>query len=100
MDDDTLGDLEIISENATGLAVKVNGNISNGILNQMKIKGDIDFENKKILSQNINQHRSGPIVEDVLAGPCADQSDILRHKQGMAIGRGGAGAESCPVGPT
>lgn len=47
MDNDILGDLEINSENANGLAVKIDGNISNGILNRMKIKGAIDFENKK-----------------------------------------------------
>jgi hypothetical protein len=47
MDNDTLGDLEISSENAKGLAVSIDGSISNGILNQMKITGAIDFENKK-----------------------------------------------------
>ena len=47
MDDDTLGNLELSSENAKGLAVLINGDISNGVLNQMKISGAIDFDNKK-----------------------------------------------------
>ena len=47
MDNDTLGNLELSSENARGLAISINGDISNGILNQMKISGAIDFANKK-----------------------------------------------------
>jgi hypothetical protein len=76
MDDDTLGDLEIISENAAGLAVKVNGNISNGILNQMKIKGDIDFENKKSpLNLRLETQRSSiKPFEKYLAGLMSDVS--------------------------
>lgn len=48
MDNDTLGDLKLLSENTSGLyAVDIQGNIKNGLLNDLEILGKIDFEDKK-----------------------------------------------------
>lgn len=47
LDNDTLGNLQLNSENKNLLAVAINGNITGGLLNEMKILGDIDFKNKK-----------------------------------------------------
>lgn len=47
LDSDTLGNLALVSENRDLLAVALNGNITGGLLNEMKILGDIDFKNTK-----------------------------------------------------
>ncbi len=46
LDNDTLGNLSLTSENQSLLAVAIKGSISEGLLNDMKILGDIDFQNK------------------------------------------------------
>ncbi|MGB1037446.1 MAG: translocation/assembly module TamB domain-containing protein [Bacteroidia bacterium] len=46
IDNDTLGTLKLLSVNKDGLlAVDIDGQISGGLLNDMKIQGDIDFKN-------------------------------------------------------
>ena len=76
MDNDTLGDLELSSENDKGLAVSIDGDISNGILNQMKISGAIDFDNKKspLDLQLKTQKSSIKPFEKYLAGLMSDVS--------------------------
>lgn len=46
LDEDTLGNLSLVSENKNTLAVAINGSIQDGLLNDMNIKGNIDFKNK------------------------------------------------------
>lgn len=48
LDEDTLGTLNLISTNKDGLlAVALDGSVQGGLLNDMKILGDIDFKNEK-----------------------------------------------------
>lgn len=46
LDNDTLGNLNLNSESQSLLAVAIKGSISEGLLNDMKILGDIDFQDK------------------------------------------------------
>jgi len=46
LDNDTLGNVTLLSENKDLLAVAMNGSIKGGLLNDMKILGDIDFQDK------------------------------------------------------
>ncbi len=48
LDKDTLGTLNLLSTNKSGLlAVAIDGEVVGGLLNEMKILGDIDFKNQK-----------------------------------------------------
>ena len=46
LDNDTLGNLSLVSENKNLLAVAINGEVNEGLFNDMKIVGDIDFTHK------------------------------------------------------
>lgn len=47
MDEDTLGDLQLSSQSTSGLAVSIDGRISDGVLNEMMINGEIDFDQQQ-----------------------------------------------------
>lgn len=60
LDKDTLGTLKLISRNKNNLlAVAIDGQIEGGLLNDMKILGDIDFKNRTSpLNLNLTTYRS------------------------------------------
>lgn len=70
LDNDTLGNLQLISENKNLLAVALSGNITGGLLNDMEILGDIDFKNKKspLNLQLLTDHSSIKPFEKYLNG--------------------------------
>jgi len=75
LDEDTLGDLSLVSESKNALlAVVINGKIEGGLLNDMNILGDIDFENKKspLNLELITQHSSIKPFEKYLDGLVSD----------------------------
>ncbi len=75
LDEDTLGNLSLLSEikNAQ-LAVVLNGKIEGGLLNDMNILGDINFKNKKspLNLKFITEHSSIKPFEKYLDGLVSD----------------------------
>lgn len=70
LDNDTLGNLILTSKNKDLLAVSINGSITSGLLNDMKILGSIDFnhQNSPLNLQLLTQQSSIKPFEKYLNG--------------------------------